>query len=115
MDIVDSIRETNKKATNLGEKYLKTSYEYYKLKIFQQLSISVGMFFKVILIGTLLVIGLVFIALGLALSIGESLGSYPIGFISMGLIFFLFSSIALLFKKRITDFVVTLLSKTFFS
>ncbi len=57
MDIVDSIRETNKKATNLGEKYLKTSYEYYKLKIFQQLSISVGMFFKVILIGTLLVIG----------------------------------------------------------
>ena len=52
MDIVDSIRETNKKATSLGEKYLKTSCEYYKLKIFQQLSISVGMFFQSFLFPT---------------------------------------------------------------
>ncbi len=49
MSIAESIGETNKKATDLGEKYLNTSYDYYKLKIFQQLTITVSMVFKAIL------------------------------------------------------------------
>lgn len=115
MSIVESIGETNKKATDLGEKYLKTSYEYYKLKIFQQLTITISMVFKAILIGSFLAIGLFFMAMALALFIGEALDNYTQGFIIVGLIFIFLSFIALLFKKRVNDFVVNLLSEKFFN
>ncbi len=115
MSIGESIAETNKKATDIGEKYLKTSYEYYKLKIFQQLTVTISMVFKAILIGGFFVIGLGFMALALAVFIGEILNSYTQGFIIMGLIFMCFSFIALLFKKRVNDFVVAILSEKFFN
>ena len=115
MGIAESIGETNKKATDLGEKYLKTSYEYYKLKIFQQLTLTISMVFKAILIGSFLIIGLGFMALALALYVGETRGSYAQGFIIVGLVFIVFSFIAFLFKKRVNNFVVNLLSEKFFN
>ena len=115
MSLGESLGETNKKATDIGEKYLKTSYEYYKLKIFQQLTVTISMVFKAILIGSFLVIGLGFMALALALFIGKILDSYTQGFIIMGLIFIGLSFIALLFKKRVNDFVVNILSEKFFN
>jgi len=110
-----SLGETNKKAIDISEKYLNTSYEYYKLKIFQQLTITISMVFKAILIGSFLAIGLFFMALGLALFIGEALGNYTQGFIIVGLIFLFLSFIALLLKKRVNDFVVSILSEKFFN
>jgi len=115
MSLGESLGQTNKKATEIGEKYLKTSYEYYKLKIFQQLTETIGMVFKAILIGGFLVIGLGFMALALALFIGEILDSNTQGFVIMGLIFLCLSFIAILFKKRVNDFVVTILSEKFFN
>ncbi len=115
MSLGESLGETNKKATDLGEKYLKTSYEYYKLKIFQQLTVTISMVFKAILIGGFFVIGLGFMALALALFIGEILDNYTQGFILTGLIFICLSFIALLFKKRVNDFVVNILSEKFFN
>ena len=115
MSILESIGETNKKATEIGEKYLQTSYEYYKLKIFQQLTITISVVFKAILIGGFLMIGLGFVALGLAIFIGEILDSYTQGFVIMGLIFIFFSFITILFKKRVNDFVVAILSEKFFN
>ena len=110
-----SLGETNKKAIDTGEKYLNTSYEYYKLKIFQQLTITISMVFKAILIGSFLAIGLFFMALALALFIGEALGNFAQGFIIVGLIFLLSSFIAFLLKNRVNDFVVDLLSNKFFN
>ena len=115
MSLSESIGETNKKAIDIGEKYLNTSYEYYKLKIFQQLTITISMVFKTILIGSFLVIGLFFMALAVSLFIGDILGSYTQGFIIMGLLFMILSFIALLFKKRIHNFVVAILSEKFFN
>jgi hypothetical protein len=115
MSVIESLGKTNKKAADLGEKYLDTSYEYYKLKIFQQLTITISMVFKAILIGSFLAIGLFFIALALALFIGKTLDNYAQGFIIMGLIFVFLSFISLLFKKRVNDFVVSILSEKFFN
>lgn len=115
MSVIESIGETNKKATDLGEKYLETSYEYYKLKIFQQLTITISMVFKAILIGSCLAIGLGFMALAVALFIGKSLDNYTQGFLIMGAIFVVLSLIALLLKKHINDFVVAILSEKFFN
>lgn len=115
MSLSESVGETNKKAIDIGEKYLNTSYEYYKLKIFQQLTITISIVFKAILIGSFLVIGLFFMALALGLLIGDILGSYAQGFIIVGLIFMFLSFIALLLKKRIHNFVVAILSEKFFN
>jgi hypothetical protein len=115
MSLGESLGETNKKAIDIGEKYLNTSYEYYKLKIFQQLTITISMVFKAILIGSFLVIGLFFMAFALAIFIGDILGSYTQGFIITGLLFMFLSFIALLFKKRINNFVVAILSEKFFN
>ena len=115
MGLVDSINDTNTKAKDVGEKYLKTSYEYYKLKIFQQLSTSVSLVLKAFAIGALLLLGIVFLAISLALLIGESINNYTHGFLWVGLIFLILSLIVYLFRKHLNNFIIKKLSKTFFN
>lgn len=115
MSLGESISETNSKAVDVGEKYLKTSYDYYKLKIFQQLTISTSMVFKAVAIGGLLLMGLCFIAIALAFSLGKALESYTLGFTIVGAIFFCFSVIAFLLRAHINNFLVKKLSKKFFN
>lgn len=115
MSLIDALSDTNSKATDLGEKYFKTSYKYYKLKLFQQLSISIGLVFKTIAIGGLVLLGLAFLAVGLALFIGSMLGSYALGFVVIGASFLLVSCIAFIFRKHISNVAVKKLSKKFFN
>lgn len=115
MGLVNSISETNEKAAEVSEKYIKSSYEYYKLKIFQQLTISASMVFKALIIGGLAVMFMLLSAIALAISIGESLENYPVGFLIVGAIFLAFSIIAFLFKDVINRMVVKKLSKNFFN
>ncbi|MFD1161428.1 hypothetical protein [Hwangdonia seohaensis] len=114
MSLSESIGKTNAKASEIGEKYLKTSYDYYKLKIFQQLSISISMVFKAIIIGGLLLMGLCFLGIALAFSIGKAMDSYMLGFVIVGAVFILLSVIALLTRKHINNITVKALSEKFF-
>jgi len=115
MSLIDSISETNAKASEVGETYLKTSYEFYKLKIFQQLTISVSMVFKAVAIGGFVLIGFWFLAIALALAIGKYLENYTLGFISVGIIFLVLSLMAFILRKHINNLVVKKLSKKFFN
>lgn len=115
MSLIDALSETNTKATDLGEKYFKTSYKYYKLKLFQQLSISIGMVFKTIAIGGLILLGIGFFAVALALFLGELLGSYALGFTILGILFILISCVAYMFRRYINNLAVKKLSKKFFN
>jgi len=115
MSLIDSISETNAKASEAGEIYLKKSYDYYKLKIFQQLTDSVSMVFKTIAIGGMVLMGLWFLAIALALFIGKSLGSYTLGFIAVGIIFLVLSIIIFFLRKYMNNFAIKKLSKKFFN
>lgn len=115
MSLGDAIGETNKKATDAGEEYLKSSYEYYKLKIFQQLTITISIVFKAILIGGFLITAIGFLSLALALYIGKLLNDYTLGFLIIGFVLLLLAFIVFLMKKRVNDFVVDLLSEKFFN
>lgn len=115
MSLLDSVSETNAHATKVGEKYLKTSYEYYKLKIFEQLTISIGMVMKIILIGGFTLIGVSFLAVALALSIGEALNNATLGFVSVGILFFILSAILFQLRKHLNNFIIKKLSKKFFN
>tara|TARA_R110002073_G_scaffold25862_1_gene85418 strand:+ start:563 stop:910 length:348 start_codon:yes stop_codon:yes gene_type:complete len=115
MGLFDSISATNDKATDVSERYIKTSYKYFKLKIFQQLSISEGMVFKAIVIGSLAFMSVFLSAIALALYIGEIKSNYPLGFLMVGIIFLILSVIAYYFKSFINRKIVKKLSKKYFN
>ena len=114
MSVIDSINQASNKAIDQSEEYLKKSHEFYKLKIFQQLSISVSMLFKAVVIGGALLIGLVFLAIALAFYLGALLNSYTLGFVLVGFIFSLGSGILYMYRGHIDSKVIQKLSKTFF-
>jgi hypothetical protein len=115
MGVIDSLNETNKKTAEIGEKFLAKSFDYYKLKIFQQITISVSMLFKVLAIGSVVMIGLVFLSLALAFKISDLLQSYAVGFALMGSIYLIMSIIIYLLRKQINNVIVKSLSKPFFN
>ncbi len=115
MGLIDSISSTNDKATDVGARYFKTSYKYYKLKIFQQLSISVSMVFKAIIIGGLAFLCVLLCSIALALYLGEITTNYPLGFFIVGLIFLMLSLIGYFFRSKINQKIIKKLSKKFFN
>ncbi|AUC77269.1 MULTISPECIES: hypothetical protein [unclassified Olleya] len=114
MTVFESIQDSSNQAIDKGEDYLKKSHEYYKLKVFQQLTTSVSLVLKALLIGGLVLIGFVFIAVGSAIAIGSMLDSFSLGFLIVGLVFMLFSVVIYFNRKQINSKVIQSISKTFF-
>ncbi|WP_055437502.1 hypothetical protein [Lacinutrix algicola] len=114
MSVINSINEASNKAIDQSEEYLRKSHDFYKLKIFQQLSISVSMIFKAVAIGGVFLIGLIFLSIALAFYIGKLLGSYTMGFVVVGLIFSICAVLMYVFRGYIDEKVIQKLSKTFF-
>lgn len=94
MNVFESINNTSEKASEIGERYVTKSYEYYKLKVFQQLSYTISTLGKALMIGAILFIGFIFMAVSGAIAIGEALNNVALGYLIMGGIFML---IALIF------------------
>ncbi|MGB1314291.1 phage holin family protein [Bizionia paragorgiae] len=114
MSVFDSINETSNNAIDAGERYLKSSHEYYRLKIFQQLSVSLSLVFKTVIIAGLTVVGLTFVAIALAFFIGSMVDNYALGFVIVGALFFILAVLCFLLRKHINNLVVSNLSDKFF-
>lgn len=115
MGILDSLHETNKKASDIGEKFIAKSYDYYKLKIFQQITMSLSMIFKVLAIGSLIFTAFVFLSIAAAFKISALLNSPAKGFLIIGGIYLVMSLIIFLLRKYINNAIIKSLSKPFFS
>lgn len=87
MNIFESINNTSNKASDLGERYFDKSFEYLKLKVFQQLTYTISMMGKALIIGAVLFIGLIFLAIAAAIAIGEALGHVALGYLIIGIVF----------------------------
>ncbi|RAJ16811.1 hypothetical protein [Olleya aquimaris] len=114
MSVFESLNDTSNQAVDKGEAYLQKSQEYYKLKIFQQLTSSLSLVLKALLIGGLLLIGLVFLAVSSAIAIGNALDSIALGFVIVGALFLVLSGIIYLLRKHINNTVIKTISKSFF-
>lgn len=114
MGIIDSISETTEKITDSGETYLKKSHEYYKLKIFQQLTISISVVAKFLVIGGLLFSALFFMAFAAALALGDWLDNSALGYLIIGAFFLLLFVGVYLKREVINQQVIQSLSKKFF-
>lgn len=114
MALFDSIEETSKKAADLAEAYVKTSRSYIRLKVFQQLTISISLIAKTVLIGGLLLIGAIFIAIALVIFLGELLGSVALGCILVAVLFIIGGTIIYFFRHKIDALIIKKMSSKFF-
>ena len=115
MSVFESLNNTTDKATDLGETYLKTSHQYFKLKVFQQISFSISLFAKLFAIGSLLIIAFLFLAISASIAIGESLNNLALGYLIVGGITLLFALFVFYMRKSLEKVVLKTLSEKFFN
>lgn len=114
-NILESINKTSDKALDIGEKYVKDTQEYYKLKIFQQLTITVSLVVKALVIGGLLFIGLMFLALAAAFAIGSWIDNTALGYVIVGILVLTIAIIIYFNRGFINKKIITILSNKFFN
>lgn len=114
MNLFESINESTTQAVKSGEHYLKHSEAYFKLKIFQQLSLTFSTLLKLAIVGGLLFLGLLFLAIAGAIALGKWLDNLPLGIIIVGLILLLFALLVYLLRKKIDKITIRRLSKSYF-
>lgn len=114
MKFFDSVNENTSKATENAETYVKATQKYIKLKIFEQLSISIGFIAKMLVIGGLAFIGLVFLAVASALALGKLLNNHALACLLVGSILVVFSVVVYFKRALIGNKIIQILSEKFF-
>ncbi len=114
-NIFESINNTSDKAVGVGEKYLQDTQDYFKLKIFQQLTVSVSMVTKVLVIGGLLFIGLIFISVAAALAIGDWLDNTALGYLIVAGFFLITGALLYTNRNLIDKEIIKKMSPKFFN
>ncbi|MBR9914409.1 MAG: hypothetical protein GYB32_06200 [Algicola sp.] len=114
MTVFESLNQTTDKATDTAETYIKTSQQYLKLKVFQQLTISLSLVTKLTIIGGLATLALIFIAVAGAIEIGEALGNLALGYATIALLFVLLAIIVYYLRHLIDKKIIKVISTKFF-
>ena len=114
MSFYDSINKSSDSATDIGKKYVKDSISYAKLKTFLITTSSISTVTKLVLIGGLLTIGILFMSVALAIELGDYFESITLGLLSVGGIYVLLGLITFLVRKTIDKKIIKSLSVKFF-
>ncbi|MFV0566403.1 MAG: hypothetical protein ACK5NB_11295 [Flavobacteriaceae bacterium] len=114
MGLIDFITSRSGQATHYGNLYIKSSEKYVKLKIFEQLSITVSLVVKLLVICGFAFIGALFLAITTAIALGKLLGGLVWGALVVALLFFLFAALVYGFRQKIDNAIVKKLSTKFF-
>ena len=114
MNILESIKETSGKMADAGETYVKKTEEYYKLKVFQQITVSISFVTKGLIIGGVLFLALFFLAFSLAFAIGKWLDSLALGYLIIAALFLIITVILYYNRCVINKKIIQALSSKFF-
>ncbi|APQ17266.1 hypothetical protein [Maribacter hydrothermalis] len=115
MGVIDSLNETSNKAIDVGEVYYKKTQEYYKLKVFQQLTMTTGMLLKIAVIGSLGFLALIFLSVAGIIYLGNVLESMVAACLIASGVFVLLFVVTYVFRRKIDNILVKNLSVKFFS
>ncbi|MFD2825091.1 hypothetical protein ACFSYG_01305 [Leeuwenhoekiella polynyae] len=111
-----NISEHINKVSDDAKKYLNSSLEYYKLDSFKKMMDGAVSLVNLMVSGSIFIIFILFISVGVAITIGESLGSLSYGyFIVAGIYLLIFLLYKLFGKSFITEIVLRKYSKVFFN
>jgi hypothetical protein len=99
----DDLKEHSENIQEQTKDYIEKNLSYYKLLAFKMAMKSTTMILKFTLI--LLCFGMVlfFCSIALAFAIGNYLGSFTLGFLSVGLIYLLFTGLLFLVRDKIVE------------
>ena len=114
MKILSALNESSDTALDAGERYLKRTKEYYELKMFKQIAIGYSFLVKLLLIGGLIFIGVVFLSISTVDFLGKWVGSDGLAWLLLGGIYFFVALIIYLLRKKIDGYIVKKLSLLFF-
>ncbi len=114
MGVFDALNQTSNKAIDSGEEYFQTTKEYYKLKVFQQLTKSFSILAKLAILGGLFFLGLIFVTVAGALWLGQILGSVILACLLIAGVLFMLTLICYLLRNKINKYVIRKTSKEFF-
>lgn len=114
MSIFESVNDTTDKMLEAGETYVKKTEAYYKLKIFQQFTVSISFITKALLIGGLLFIGLLFLALAAAIGIGKWLDNASLGYLIVAGVFLIMTTFIYYKRGLINNKIIKILAPKFF-
>ncbi|GGG58342.1 hypothetical protein [Bizionia arctica] len=115
MNVFESLGQSTDKATDIGEAYFKASSQYLKLKIFQQITLSVSFITKLVAVSMLVFLGLIFCAIAGAMAIGEILENLLLGYLIVGGSFLLIGIILFMSRAFINKLVLQKIGSKFFS
>lgn len=115
MGVIDSLNETSNKAIDVGEVYYKKTQEYYRLKVFQQLTMTTGMLLKIAVIGGLGFLALIFLTVAGIIYLGNILNSMVGACLIAGALFIVLLILAYVFRRKIDNMLVKKLSVKFFN
>ncbi|PQJ71825.1 hypothetical protein [Polaribacter butkevichii] len=114
MSIFDNLQNSADKGTNIGKEYASKTLEHTKLKAFQVTALTISMIVKLFFIGSLAVLGFVFLAVSSAIALGDYLENIALGYLFVGLFFLVIAIIIYLFRKYFDKKVIYKISKIFF-
>lgn len=115
MSVFNDINHTTNKASSVGERYVKATHQYLKLKIFQQLTLSLSLVTKVLAVGSLFFAGLVFLSIAAALEIGNALNSFALGFLIVGLVYIVLSLLIYKMRAKFNSIIIKNVGLKFFN
>ncbi|APZ46352.1 hypothetical protein BW723_08600 [Polaribacter reichenbachii] len=115
MNIFEAFKSNSEEGVDAGKDYVNASFEYGKLKTFQILTYSLSAFTKLLLIGSLLGIGVIFVSVAGAIALGNYLGNIALGHLIVGLFLAFLGFLIYLLRKRIIDKkIISEMSNQFF-
>ncbi|MBU2929484.1 hypothetical protein [Winogradskyella psychrotolerans] len=115
MSVFNDINHTAEKASQIGERYIRASHQYFRLKIFQQLTLSLSLVTKVLAVGSLFFAGFVFLSIAGALELGNWAGSHALGFLLVGLIYVVLSILIYLLRSKLNAYIIKKVGPKFFN
>ena len=109
------IKESLNDVQSQTRDFVESNLEYYKLWVFKVITKSASSLFKVVLIGMLLVMVMVFFSVAGALAIGYALGNFIYGFLIVGGVYLVLSIIVYSLKNRIEEPIIKAFSDIFYN
>lgn len=114
MGVFNSLETTGKNAADSGEKLFHSTKRYYELKIFKQLAVLSSSALKLLLVGSFVFLGMLFMTIGLAFFLSEFFQSSVLGFLTTGFLLLTIGFLTYLLRRKVERGVIQKLSATFF-
>ncbi len=114
MSVIKSLNQTSEKAVDIGESFYRKTQEYYKLKIFQQLTLTISMFCKIALIGSLLLLSLIFFSVSGTIALANVLDNTILACLIIAIGLIVVAGIVYLLRKKVETFIIRKTAKNFF-